>query len=211
MNAIYRVWCDGSFCRRTKIGGWGAILIAPDRHSVELKGVIFACQSSIRAESLAVLYALQKIPDGAQVQIFCDCDAVVNGVQKIISQQEDYALYQENRDIRFGFNADVVDALFCEISRLQSLQIQWVRGHAKNSLNCRADRLANIRGDYISFVDERLNHLGFILKKGDSTRVLKKLLVHHASPDFAPPDALIVQAALSLEVSRRHKKGAFVA
>ena len=122
------VYTDGAcFGNPRGNGGWAAAFISPRQWN--LFGHL-SSTSNNRAEALGVLAALEWVPRGSQLTVRADSELTVrqlNGVYKIKANTDVWDLLQRARkekDLR--------------------LTAEWVRGHAGDPMNERADYLSKM-------------------------------------------------------------------
>jgi len=108
-------------------GGWAAVVEAPDPETYwDLWGHL-SSTSNNRAEALGVLAAFEWVPAGSNLLVRSDSELTV----KIF-----------RREYKVRANLDIWTVIF-ETATLKKLDVQttWVRGHAGDPGNERADRL----------------------------------------------------------------------
>jgi ribonuclease HI len=118
------VYADGSCLGNPGPGGWGVVIVGPDG-TREYSGSE-AQTTNNRMELTAAIEGLRRLPAGARVKLRSDSQYMI-------------------KSINFGWkrnaNIDLWKDLDVEIAR-RRVSFEWVRGHAGDSLNERADRLA---------------------------------------------------------------------
>ncbi len=115
-------YADGSCIGNPGPGGWGAVICKPDGAREELSGGEPATTNN-RMELTAAIETLRAIARGASVVLRSDSQYVVKGIN-------------ENRKRKA--NGDLWDQLDAEIAE-RRVTFEWVRGHADDPLNRRAD------------------------------------------------------------------------
>lgn len=132
------VYTDGACSGNPGPGGWGAILMY-GRHKKELSGGEDPTTNN-RMELSAVIAALEQLKEPCVVELYSDSTYVVNAMEKGWA-----AAWQKNgwrkADKKPALNADLWERLL-ELSRLHTLHLHWVKGHAENEFNNRCDELA---------------------------------------------------------------------
>jgi ribonuclease HI len=117
---------DGSCIGNPGPGGWGVVIIAPDGTETELCGWE-SCTTNNRMEITAAVEALRHLEPHSNVILRTDS-------QYVVKTMNDGWRRRENRDLW--------DELDAAVARHRKVAFEWVRGHAGDVLNERADRLA---------------------------------------------------------------------
>lgn len=131
-----RLFTDGACLKNPGgPGAWGAVILAPGAPPRDLSGYLPATTNN-RAEMIAAIEGLRAIPPGSLVNVLSDSRILVNGMSasRAKRQKRGHAGTLPNADlweILDGLAASHVAAWF------------WVKGHAGNPHNERADRLAS--------------------------------------------------------------------
>lgn len=132
------IYTDGACSGNPGPGGWGAILMY-GRHKKELSGGENPTTNN-RMELSAVIAALEQLKEPCQVELYSDSTYVVNALEKGWA-----ASWQKNgwrkADKKPALNADLWERLL-ELSRVHTIRLHWVKGHAENEWNNRCDELA---------------------------------------------------------------------
>ncbi len=137
MTAVV-IYTDGACKGNPGPGGWGALLLAGDRERELCGGE--AHTTNNRMEMTAVIRALQSLTRGCQVEIHTDSQYVKNGIETWIHGWKRNGW--KTADRKAVKNAD----LWLELDALRTahdVKWFWVKGHASNVGNIRADELAN--------------------------------------------------------------------
>jgi len=133
------IWTDGACKGNPGPGGWGALL-RQGAHTKELYGGQ-ADTTNNRMELMAVIQALKALKRRCTVVIHTDSQYVQKGMSEWIANWK-------RRDWRTADKKPVKNAdLWQELDALvaqHDLSWQWVRGHAGDPGNERADELANM-------------------------------------------------------------------
>lgn len=120
---------DGSCEPNPGTGGWGVVLLAPDGQRWAGRGGL-AHVTNNQAELTAVVHALRRMPDGADVVIRTDSKIVANCALRI-----------------WGRNAPTLTVLWAKYdvqeARMAKVRFMWVRGHSGDQRNDQADQLAD--------------------------------------------------------------------
>jgi ribonuclease HI len=118
------VYADGSCLGNPGPGGWGVVIVGRDG-TREYSGSDPQTTNN-RMELTAAIEGLRRLPAGARVLLRSDSQYLV-------------------KSINFGWkrnaNVDLWKDLDVEIAR-RRVRFEWVKGHAGDQLNDRADRLA---------------------------------------------------------------------
>ena len=131
-----RIYTDGSCLGNPGAGGWAAIIV--DEHN--LREELFggeAYTTNNRMELTAAIRALEKIPAGANVELFTDSSYLKNAFTKGW-----LAKWKSN-----GWNNGKVlnQDLWRELDSLvanRAVNFNWVKGHAGDAFNERCDKIA---------------------------------------------------------------------
>jgi ribonuclease HI len=117
-------YADGSCLGNPGPGGWGVVLIGNDG-TLEFSGAATSTTNN-RMEITAAVEALRKLPSGVEVTIRTDSRYLVNTMTLGWKRRE---------------NLDLWKILDVEVAQ-RKVRWEWVRGHAGNPFNERADQLA---------------------------------------------------------------------
>ncbi|MCH9780553.1 MAG: ribonuclease HI [Alphaproteobacteria bacterium] len=135
----YTVYCDGScLSNPSGPGGWAYVLHPPIGDTIEGFAHL-ASTTNNRAELEAAIQALRVIPEKASVTVYTDSEYVVKGMQQWI-----HNWIRKNWRTSSGSkvkNADLWENLLV-LAQQRHVQWEWVKGHAGNVHNERADFLA---------------------------------------------------------------------
>jgi ribonuclease HI len=118
------VYADGSCLGNPGPGGWGVVIVG--RHGTREYSGGDPHTTNNRMEITGAIEGLRRIPEGARVLLRSDSQYVVNTINLRWKRNANTGLWKE---------------LDAEIARHQ-VRFEWVRGHAGDALNDRADRLA---------------------------------------------------------------------
>jgi ribonuclease HI len=132
------IYTDGACSGNPGKGGWGAILLYGDKRKEISGGYLLTTNN--RMELRAVIFALKALKEECKVTLFTDSQYIVNAVTK------GWAIrWQKNNWMRNKSDAAENPDLWKELLALlqhHQVEFRWVRGHAGNPLNERADALA---------------------------------------------------------------------
>jgi ribonuclease HI len=138
---LVHIYCDGACSPNPGIGGWGSILISPAHGNArrELSGAEPETTNN-RMELTAALMALRALKAPCEVQVFTDSKYVRNAFEEkwLEKWQRTGWRTASRQPVQ---NADLWRALVEEV-KVHRVTWNWVRGHAGNEENERADALA---------------------------------------------------------------------
>jgi ribonuclease HI len=130
------IYTDGACDPNPGPGGWAALLQFGD-HEKTLEGSE-APTTNNRMELTAALKALQALKQSCNVDLFTDSEYLKRGITEWMPGWRKRQWRRKGGDLA---NADLWQALD-EISTQHQITWHWVRGHAGNINNQRADVLA---------------------------------------------------------------------
>jgi ribonuclease HI len=131
------VYADGACSGNPGPGGWGAIFIQGD-WKTSISGYDPATTNN-RMELIAVIKALQTLPNKAKITIYTDSSYVRNGITKWIDKWE-----ASNWKSYSGAPVKNQDLWMSLLEASKDREITWilVKGHSGNMYNEDADTLA---------------------------------------------------------------------
>ena len=132
------MYTDGACRGNPGPGGWGALLIYGN-HEKELYGGE-SLTTNNRMELLAAIEALRAMKKSCRIQLYTDSTYVRNGIQQWLDKWK--ANNWRTAAKKAVKNQDLWQALDDE-SRRHDIHWHWVKGHAGDPGNERADQLAN--------------------------------------------------------------------
>jgi len=133
------IWTDGACKGNPGPGGWGVLLRA-GRHEKALHGGEL-CTTNNRMELLAVIEGLRALQRPCRVTVYTDSQYVMKGMTEWLANWKRRGwLTAEKKPVK---NAELWQALEEQVARHQ-VSWRWVRGHAGDPDNERADQLANL-------------------------------------------------------------------
>lgn len=137
-----RIWTDGACKGNPGWGGWGALLRQGTHEKVLYGGEPDTTNN--RMELMAVIQALKALKRRCAVVIHTDSKYVHKGMTEWIVnwKRRDW----RTADKKLVKNADLWQALDSLVQQ-HDLSWQWVKGHAGDPGNERADELANLGVD----------------------------------------------------------------
>ena len=130
------VYADGGCDPNPGPGGWGVVIQDP-AGTVELHGGERATTNN-RMELTAAIRALEHFPEGAQIEMRCDSQYVVKSVTEWMRGWKSRGWRTATGPVK---NIDLMQRLDT-LAAARDVRWTWVRGHAGEAGNERADRLA---------------------------------------------------------------------
>ncbi len=159
----YVLYADGACLGNPGPGGWGVVVAEPASEYRELSGGPYPATTNNKMEITAAIEGLRDLEPDCEVILRSDSSYVVNTMM-------------------LGWKRKANEELWRELDReaaLRKVRFEWVRGHAGDKNNERADRLASsaakgVRLELESAVPERsesdLEKLEPLLTPGESIR-----------------------------------------
>ncbi len=135
---IVEIYTDGACSGNPGPGGWGALLLYGE-HEKEITGGEFETTNN-RMELMAAIEALNVLKRPCTIHLYTDSTYVKNGITEWISGWK--AKGWKTAAKKPVKNADLWQALDAAAAR-HNVDWRWVKGHAGNPENERADALAN--------------------------------------------------------------------
>ncbi len=132
------IYTDGACNPNPGPGGWAAILLRPDSAPQELCGAA-AQTTNNQMEMQAVLGALRNLPEPHQITLYTDSKYLRQGITEWLPVWEQRGWRTSTKQA--VKNQALWRELAAEIKR-HRLDWRWVKGHAGNRWNERADELA---------------------------------------------------------------------
>ena len=132
MGNVVKIWTDGSCLGNPGPGGWGALLTFGE-HERELSGGE-ADTTNNRMELMAAIVALETLKRPCTVELWSDSKYVVTGITQWIHGWK-------KKNWKKVKNRDLWERLD-EARSPHHVTWHWVKGHAGDENNERADRLA---------------------------------------------------------------------
>ncbi len=150
-NTIVQMYTDGACRGNPGVGGWGVVRLSGNQ-CTEFKGAQ-PMTTNNRMELVAAIRGLESLEQDARVQVYTDSQYVRNGILEWMKSWKSNGWRTaagkpvKNRDLWLALD---------EASGYCQVEWRWVRGHAGNSGNERADALANTAIDeYLASVAGR--------------------------------------------------------
>lgn len=132
------IYTDGACKGNPGPGGWGAIL-RHGAHEKEVFGYVHETTNN-RMELMAVIAALEALKEPCRVELHADSQYVLKGIKEWLPGWK--ARGWKTSDKKPVKNEDLWRRLDDAVSR-HHITWHWVKGHAGNEMNERADALAN--------------------------------------------------------------------
>jgi ribonuclease HI len=160
----YVVYADGACLGNPGPGGWGAVVAEPVGEYRELSGGPYPATTNNRMEITAAIEGLRAVPQGAEVIVRSDSEYVV-------------------KTMTLGWKRKANEEFWRDLDRevaARRVRFEWVRGHAGDQHNERADKLAASAAKGVSLDPEAgssaergesdLEKLEPLLRPGESIR-----------------------------------------
>ena len=132
------IYTDGACSGNPGPGGYGAVM-QYGNHRNELSGG-FRKTTNNRMELLAVIEGLQALNRSCKVTVFSDSKYIVDAVNKGWAKRWQANGWKRNKREK-ALNPDLW-AMLLKLLDSHDVSLQWVKGHAGNPGNERADALA---------------------------------------------------------------------
>ncbi|OQW61588.1 MAG: ribonuclease HI [Proteobacteria bacterium HN_bin10] len=137
MSNTVDIWTDGACSGNPGPGGWGAVLHYGGAEK-EISGAE-ASTTNNRMELMAAIQALNALKRSSKVRLHTDSKYVMDGVTKWIHGWKKNGW--KTADKKPVKNEDLWK-LLDEANARHEVTWKWVKGHADNEMNNRADELA---------------------------------------------------------------------
>ena len=135
---MIKIYTDGACKGNPGVGGWGAIIMQ-DEKNIELFGGENETTNN-RMELMAVIMALKEISSNLELSIYTDSTYVQKGISewiknwKVNNWRSSSKKPVKNKDLWIELDEAVGS---------RKINWEWVKGHAGNEGNEKADELAN--------------------------------------------------------------------
>ena len=135
---MIKIYTDGACKGNPGVGGWGAIIMQ-DEKNIELFGGENETTNN-RMELMAVIMALKEISSNLELTIYTDSTYVQKGISewiknwKVNNWRSSSKKPVKNKDLWIELDETVGS---------RKINWEWVKGHAGNEGNEKADELAN--------------------------------------------------------------------
>ena len=138
MSKLVEIWTDGACSGNPGPGGWG-VLLKSGSHEKELYGGEPETTNN-RMELMAAIQALETVKKGNKVVLHTDSTYVKDGLTKwIFGWKKNGWKTAAKKPVK---NEDLWKRLDDAAARHRDLEWRWVKGHAGDEGNERADELA---------------------------------------------------------------------
>lgn len=142
MTKIVEIYTDGACRGNPGPGGWGALLISADREKTLHGGE--ADTTNNRMELTAAIKALDGLKGPRNVILYTDSKYVMDGINEWMPNWKRRGWKTAaKKPVK---NKDLWQALDAAVER-HEIEWRWVKGHAGNPGNEKADELANLGVD----------------------------------------------------------------
>lgn len=133
------VYADGGCNPNPGPGGWGVVISAPDAPLVELCGGDPGRTTNNCMELTAAIKGLEHFPAGAAIEMRCDSEYVVKSVSQWMPGWKAKGWRTTSGKVK---NVELMKRLD-ELNAERDVKWTWVKGHAGDRLNERADALVH--------------------------------------------------------------------
>ena len=132
------VYTDGACSGNPGIGGWGAVILIPNKEPIHLNGGSNQTTNN-QMELTAAIKVLQYFKEPLDIKLYTDSKYVMNGIESwIVNWKKNGWKTSAKKPVK---NKEMWEELDIQILK-HSIQWQWVKGHAGNKHNEMADFLA---------------------------------------------------------------------
>jgi len=131
------IYTDGACSGNPGKGGWGAILIYGENKK-EISGYSKLTTNN-KMELQAVIEALSLLKRKCNVEIWTDSSYVKNGITEWI---HDWKKRNWKNSKKEAVKNQELWQKLDELNNFHNIKWNWIKGHAENELNERADKLA---------------------------------------------------------------------
>ncbi len=132
------VYTDGACSGNPGIGGWGVVILKTDEEAIFLNGGENNTTNN-RMELIAAINSITYFKDRQKLELYTDSKYLKDGIEKWIHNWKLNGWKTANK--KPVKNKDLWLKLDFEINK-HSIVWNWVKGHANNKYNEKADELA---------------------------------------------------------------------
>ena len=132
------IYTDGACSGNPGIGGWGVVILSPGDESINLNGGSYNTTNN-KMELTAAIEGLKYFRESKKILILTDSKYVMNGIESWINNWKINGWKTASK--KPVKNKDLWEKLDKEITR-HEIEWRWVKGHAGNKNNEKADDLA---------------------------------------------------------------------
>ena len=132
------VYTDGACSGNPGIGGWGVVILETDKEEIFLNGGENNTTNN-RMELIAAINSITYFKDRQKLELYTDSKYLKDGIEKWIHNWKLNGWKTGNK--KPVKNKDLWLKLDYEINK-HSIVWNWVKGHANNKYNEKADELA---------------------------------------------------------------------
>jgi ribonuclease HI len=146
-------WTDGACSGNPGPGGYGVVLTWNGQRKELARG--FRRTTNNRMEIRAVIAALEALSEPCEITIHSDSQYVVHAIEKGWARKWRADGWRRGPKLRErALNPDLWESLLALLAQ-HRVKLDWVRGHAGNAENERADELAvaALRGEVLAVDD----------------------------------------------------------
>ena len=134
------IYTDGACSGNPGIGGWGVVILLNKQEPIYLNGGLNLTTNN-QMELTAAIRAFQYFSETQDITIYTDSKYVMNGIESwIIGWKKNGWKTTSKKPVK---NQELWEILDKEIS-MHTVKWQWVKGHAGNANNEKADFLARL-------------------------------------------------------------------
>lgn len=135
------IYTDGSYSEQTGVGGWGAVVVYRTGQVFDLRGGCCDDTGVLQMELTAIMESLRWLNSSCKVMIYTDSLHIKQCMTIRIARWKATGwLTMNGASIK---NRDLWSELDFLCNNVHVVVWNWVRSHNGNTLNERADRLAN--------------------------------------------------------------------
>ena len=140
------IYTDGACSGNPGIGGWGAVILKNNEEIILLNGGELNTTNN-RMELTAAIKSISYFNNKTDLQIFTDSKYLKDGIESWIHKWKNNGWKTANK--KSVKNKDLWISLDKEIEK-HTIKWNWVKGHANNTYNEKADFLAR------KFIEENI-------------------------------------------------------